>query len=96
MQIPEKIKIGGQMYSVGFYDTVDEDDKNIDGKIIYDSQLIRLGKNQHPEYSAKVFLHEVIHGVFDFLCYEQDENKVERLTNVLYQVLVDNKLHFDE
>jgi hypothetical protein len=94
--IPSKIKIGGSVFDVVFCKVVDEDDRNVDGKVIYSDQQIKLALDMHPTYTTKVLLHEIIHGVFDFLCFEQDETQVERLTNVLFQVLVDNKLHFDE
>jgi hypothetical protein len=94
--IPDKIKIGGSVFDIVICKTVDEDNKNIDGKILYSEQQIRLGDNMHPTYTAKVLLHEIIHGVFDFLCLEQDETMIERLTNAMFQVLTDNKLHFDE
>lgn len=39
-------------------------------------------------------LHEIVHGVFDFCGWEQNEESVTRLSNVLYQVLKDNNIAF--
>ena len=37
------------------------------------------------------FLHEMIHGMLDFLGYkEHDEKRVDELANVLHMVILDN------
>jgi|LSQX01.3.fsa_nt_gb hypothetical protein len=90
MNIPDEIKIGGSKYIVGTADIVDEDNCNIDGKILYSELVIRLKKNLNPEYQKEVFLHELVHGIFEMIGFEQDEDKVNRLTKGLLMVINDN------
>lgn len=90
--LPEVIKIGGINYKVKIVDVCDEDDFNIDGKIIFDKQEIRIKKGLEKQYGESILLHEIIHGIFEFCGWEQDEENVIRLSNVLYQVLKDNKI----
>jgi len=94
MEIPERVKIGGIIYTVRLMDNVSEEDRQVDGYILYDKQEIRIKKGMPEDYTGKVFLHEVLHGVLNFCALEQDEAIVERLANCLHQVLKDNKLHF--
>ena len=92
--IPKQVKIGGRVYNVVFCQEVDEDNANTDGKILYSKREIRLKSGMDEAYTNEVLLHEIVHGVFNFLHFEQDENLVEKLTNSLYQVLADNNLKF--
>lgn len=91
--IPKKIKIGGRTYNIEHTDIINEEE-NCDGMITYEKRLIELKNGLNAEYKSEVLLHETIHGIFDFLGWKQNENKVEQLSNVLYQVLHDNKLKF--
>jgi len=89
---PEIIKIGGIDYNIRLVDTCDEDDLNIDGKIIFDKQEIRIKKGLEKQYGESILLHEIIHGIFEFCGWEQNEENVTRLSNALYQVLRDNNI----
>ncbi|MCI1800186.1 hypothetical protein [Clostridium sp.] len=92
MSHPEIIKIGGIDYNIRLVDTCDEDDLNIDGKIIFDKQEIRIKKGLEKQYGESILLHEIIHGIFEFCGWEQNEENVTRLSNALYQVLRDNNI----
>jgi len=94
--IPDKVKIGGIVYDVKFVDCVDKTDLHVDGTIVYSSQEILLKKNPGKDYTNMVFLHEVVHGIFNSCSLEQDENIVKRLAEALYQVLKDNDIRFGQ
>ena len=94
MKIPEKVKIGGIVYDIKFQQLPCENDHNVDGQIIYDKQEIRIKPGKPENYEAVLFLHEVIHGIFDYCCLKQDERQVDLLAKVLYQVIKDNDLQF--
>lgn len=88
--IPDKIKIGGLTYKVNTVLDVDEDNSNVDGKIIYNKLEIKLKENMPEEYAECVLLHEIIHGIFNLCQFEQKEAEIEQLSHALYQVLKDN------
>jgi hypothetical protein len=90
MNIPDKVKIGGINYNVIYTDVVDATNRNIDGQIIYDKQEIRLLKTMPAEYMECVFLHEIIHGAFDFCNIDNNEDVVRRLSTAMYQIVKDN------
>ena len=90
--LPEVIKIGGIEYRAKLVDACDEDNLNIDGKIIFPKQEIRIKKGLEKQYKENILLHEIIHGIFEFCGWEQDEENVTRLWNALYQGLKDNNV----
>jgi len=97
--IPEKIKIGGIEYTVKMVDEVDENDNNIDGKICFHHQEIRIKKGMGKDYTVKVLIHEIIHGILNHCVinkWEGDEEEcfVEKFAHALHQVLKDNRFDF--
>jgi len=105
MKIPEKIKIGGHEYTVicpyAFTERGDRDaDHDFAMKTIRIDDKDSWSHRQQPESSVAVtFLHEILHacdhitggGIFSG---NDAEQKVERLSESLFQVLRDNKLDF--
>lgn len=97
MTIPDKVKIGGIMFDVVFQDEISEREKEIDGRIIYDKQIIRIKSGMAKEYTESVFLHEVLHGIviqFQIDFGDNEERNIERLAYAIYQVLKDNDIDF--
>lgn len=90
MVITDKVKIGGISYKVIQCDAPSEENHNVDGQIIYHKQELRLKRDIDIDYKENIFIHEIIHGIFEMIGYEQDENLVTRLSNALYQVIKDN------
>lgn len=92
MRITDEVKIGGINYTIKTVDTI-ADNRDLDGQIHYQDQTITLRKDIifGADYGKSVFLHEIIHGVFEHCGLEQDENIVSRLTSALYQVIKDNQ-----
>ena len=92
MGIPEKVKIGGVDYTVTRVTRPCTNNTNVDGEIIYDRATIALrqGLETCKDYDDMVFIHEVLHGVFNHMCIEQDEELIEKLSKGLHQVIKDN------
>jgi len=90
MRITDKVKIGGQVFEVNQVQCVSDDDKNVDGKIWYDKGLIQIQVDVKDDYKEYVLLHEIMHGIFEFCGYEQDENRVDVLARALHMVIKDN------
>lgn len=90
MKIPNKIKIGGKVYGVEITDKLNLGSVNYSGEISYTELAIRICPNAQAKMEAD-FLHEVFHGIMDFLGYsEHDEKKIDELANALYMVIQDN------
>ena len=96
MKIPEKLKIGGKIYSVEITDKLMLGSANYSGEILYNDLIIRVCPASKSKMEAD-FVHEMIHGILSHLGYcEHDEKKVDELANVLYAVFVDNPDMFKE
>lgn len=68
---------------------------NYSGEIIYTKLIIRICPNAQAKMEADL-LHEMIHGMLDFLGYtEHDEKRVDELANVLHMVIQDNPEIFE-
>jgi hypothetical protein len=101
MVIPNKVKIGGITYDVVQMPAGEylKPDGNVWGEIFYHKAAIFLESNVADEYKEQCFVHELIHGILNAMGrtdLRSDEQFVEPFSQVLYQVLKDNKLHFDE
>lgn len=107
MRIPGKLKIGGHLYDVLYpYHFTERGD--IKGQHDCDMKQIRLDDKdgycheERPESSIAVtFLHEILHACDDLSGHhifngEQGEKVIEGISEMLFQILRDNKLRFDE
>ncbi|ACQ51726.1 hypothetical protein [Clostridium botulinum] len=90
MNIPDKVKIGGVTYNIIECNNPSEEEHQVDGMIVYHKQEIRLKNDMDKEYKENIFLHEVIHGIFEYIGFEQDESMVIRLSNALHGFVKDN------
>lgn len=95
MIIPKKLKIGGKVYDVEITDKLDLGNVNYSGEIHYSKLKIRICPAAKEKMQAD-FVHEMIHGIFAFLGYDQDEKQVEQIAEVLYSIFVDNPKMFIE
>ena len=90
MRIPEKVKIGGNTYTVEITDKMNLDISNVSAEISYTDLIIRIS----PQAQSKMevdFVHELLHAVFFCLGYrEHDEKRIDELAHVLHMVAVDN------
>lgn len=85
---PEKVKIGGIEYKIKRVDNCDEDNHNVDSKIIYSKQQIRIKKGIREAAWRKYIVAWNTTWCIWFLWGEQDEQSITRLSNVLYQFFI--------
>lgn len=92
MKITDKVKIGGTIYQVDRNTRPCKNDINVDGEIIYDMGTIKLrqGLEENSDYVNYVFLHEILHGIFNHMCVEQNEELIEKISKGLHMVIKDN------
>ncbi|WOD61769.1 ImmA/IrrE family metallo-endopeptidase [Niallia taxi] len=96
--IPNKINVAGIDYSVHFVDFIEIDgNRNYQGSCSYQESEISVLNNLSKNRKEQVFVHELVHAIFNEAGFDaQDEDMVNRLGIVLYQVLKDNKLSFEK
>lgn len=102
MKIPKEIKLLGRTIKVVY----DKELTNRDGctgaaHYRYDEIIIQPsteGKPRNEDDIAVTFLHELIHFIANYMAEDKlrEEKLLTRLSEVLYQVLKDNKLDFGE
>ncbi len=90
MRIPEKIKIGAKVYAVEETKNLSLGSARYSGEIDYCDLVIRICPNAPRKMEADL-LHEMLHGVFEFLGYKNhDEKRIDELANALHMVILDN------
>lgn len=98
MMIPAKVNVCGIEYDVIEKDFVEiNHNRNYQGACSYSDGTIEVLKELQETRKEQVFCHELVHAMFNEAGFdEQDEDTVNRLGIVLYQVLKENKLYFGE
>lgn len=94
--IPNKINISGIEYTVEEVDNVIIDGSNqFLGACYYTSAEIQVRSDLPQTKKEQTFVHEMLHAIFNEAGYsEQDEDMVNRVGIVLYQVLKNNTFNF--
>jgi hypothetical protein len=94
--IPSKVKIAGIEYEVKEKFGL-EQKHGLMGHVLYSMGEIELDDRLHKDRKEQVFVHEVLHACFYEAGYtEQEEDMINRVSAILYQVLKDNKFNFDK
>lgn len=97
MKIPKTVKIGGKVYDVEITDKFDLGNVNVSAEILYNDLVIRVSPQQAPGKMEADFIHELIHGIYDFLGYRNhDEKRIDELAQALYMVIMDNPDIFED
>lgn len=92
--IPSKVNVAGIEYDILEFEEIDDDPGTL-GTCLYQKSLIKIKNNISINRKEQTFVHELLHAIINESGYnEQDEDLVNRVSIVLYQVLKDNKLHF--
>ena len=92
--LPNKIKVAGIDYQIQEVEEID-DDPSMMGCCIYQKSTIKIKSNMSDDKKEQTLVHEMLHACFNEAGFdEQDEDVVNRLGIVLYQVLKDNNLSF--
>ena len=89
----DAIKVAGMTYVVKIeeYFKSHDDERNLWGLCDYEQQIIYIRKSLSEQKKKQVLIHELTLAMIHEAGYkEQDEELVERLSLVLYQVLNDN------
>lgn len=89
----DKVKIGGIDYSIEIKNDLVGETGNW-GETNLKKTTIALDSNMSKQRTDQTLVHEIVHGIFEEAGFEQDEDKVNRLGIVLYQVLKDNDFSF--
>ena len=84
MNIPEKIQIIGQTYDVKKVNEFKH--SNTTGDIDTSSGVIKIDCSMSDESQSIAFLHEVVHGALYSIYAEHNEQYVEVIAQVMYQV----------
>lgn len=93
MKIPGKIKILGHEFTIMM---VDLSEAETYGYMNPNTNIMRLNKNKAQSQIDSTLLHEILEAVNHNLELQLAHNQITSLEASLYQVLKDNKLHFDE
>lgn len=91
--IPERVKVAGIDYEIR--EEKLEEDYNYLGQILYNRGIIKISKELSQDRKEQVFVHELTHAIYNEAGFEeQDEDVINRVSMILYQVLKNNKFEF--
>lgn len=92
MQVPKTLKIGGHEVKVIYQEWA----ANNFGVSDTVPSKIYINSSACESQQASTVLHEIIENINSNCDLQLNHTQVSTLETVLYQVLKDNKLHFDE
>lgn len=95
MRIPKKLKVGGVIYKIKHVNVSSVGSGPI-GSFSSDCSEIEIRKGLEKQQEELTLLHELIHALFIHCDINQDEHKVELLSQALYMVIKDNPDLFKE
>lgn len=92
MSLPKTIKIGGILYDVATKDlsAYDTDGQYRMGNQHESKALIEIREEMPNQKKEQTLIHEMTHAMFCEMGIEDDEDLVNRIGLILYQVLKDN------
>lgn len=90
MKLPKKLKIGGHWVKVSMVPLPD----GTDGEFSTATNEIRIADNLAPSQVEVTLLHEILHAINAQFDKDLEHIILESLSQQLFQVLSDNKLHF--
>lgn len=94
--LPEIIKIAGIDYDIEIVNEID-DDPSMMGACVYQKSVIKIKNGMSTDKKNQTLIHEMLHACLNEAGFDdQDEDMVNRLGIVLYQVLKENKFNFNE
>jgi len=97
MQIPDKLKIIGKTYDVQMDATVVTDDGYAcSGRHRGALSIIQINPAYPQQTQDSTLLHEILEAINNNFEMGLEHKQITTLEEALYQILKDNKLHFDE
>lgn len=92
--MPKEVKVGGMVWKVTEKPTVDKQ-LNTMGISNWIYNEIEIKEDMCEQRKEETFVHELLHAIFyEAGIEEQDEDMINRVSKVLYQVLRENELKF--
>ncbi|MGR6896983.1 ImmA/IrrE family metallo-endopeptidase [Rummeliibacillus sp. BSL5] len=93
--LPEIIKIAGIDYNIELVNEIDDDPRMM-GACVYQKTVIKIKNGMSTDKKNQTLIHEMLHACLNEAGFEeQDEDMVNRLGIVLYQVLKENNFSFN-
>lgn len=89
----EEVKVGGINYQVELVDLTTQRDEELGmqlGYCHYHKDLIEVNSKISKQRQEQTLVHEMMHAIYEEAGVQQDEDNVDVLAKVLYQVLKDN------
>jgi hypothetical protein len=97
MEIPETIKIGAHVFTVEMVQNLrNENGGGVCGMCNGAECRIRINPGYPQSTNEATLIHEVIEAINYLYELGLEHQQITSLEEVLYQVLKENKLHFDE
>ncbi|MGY6765698.1 hypothetical protein ACW73O_11745 [Faecalibacterium prausnitzii] len=94
--LPKKVNVAGVNYRVIEVPEID-DNPDVMGTCLYQKSTIKIKSTLSDDKKEQTFVHELLHACFNEAGFnEQDEDMINRVGVMLYQVLKDNYLDFNE
>ena len=92
MTMPNNIKIGPRVFKVSLVENLLDADgsQKLNGHILYDKALIRIDSGLAPVSQRLTMIHEIVHGIADYLDVEMSEKEVSTMANGITAMLMDN------
>ena len=89
-----KIKIGWIEYKIQEVDShiINEADGEYAGRVLHGTREIRINKDYSQEEKNETLIHEILHCINKYIGSDLTEYQVSGLSNMLFQVLIDNNL----
>lgn len=93
LAIPKSVKIGWRTYDVEFVSPDTLENQTNAGRMNHWKHKIYIDETLRRDEQVKVFLHEVVHGIFYHAGREEHENEclVDSIANGLMGILLDNE-----
>lgn len=90
--IPNNVKIGPRTFIVRFVDNlVDiEGTQRLNGHILYDKATIKIDTGLALVSQRLTLIHEIVHGIADYLDVDMSEKDVSLMANGITAMLMDN------
>lgn len=94
--LPNEIDVAGIRYKVNQVEGLAAE-LGLGGQILYEKGIIKIDADMCQDKKEQVLVHEMLHSIFNEAGYdEHEEEMINRIGVVLYQVLKNNNLYFGD
>lgn len=92
----KKVKVGGVTYKIKREKNLMHDQREAYGSCDHKELVIKMNDSINDQRYNQTLIHEIMHAVFDEagLDLDNEEDIVNRISLVWYQVLIENKFDF--